>query len=277
VTAIEATPCVQPREQEPTSLQQPGEPAAALRLIPGRLEKLQRIAPDWNGPSQASSAYDSYFAQQQPQQGGTDADEEPGLIIMRHGQSDHNIANSWNSSPDNEGYVESNLTEKGIEQVLATAALLANRGLSNANVGAIYVSTLPRAQQTADVLAQRLQIAPEKVLLNSSIVETNRGKYEGKAEQGLTDKLFGKHDFSEAHSYGGETTEDVAKRTTQFIDQLLSQCDKKSNIVVVSHGTPTQLMLEHLLGPQKEGLKTAGFIKISWKDLQKRRNASNSE
>ncbi len=242
-------------------------------LTPGREEKLLQIAPGWYRNSRAGLGYDSppKGEVQSATQHGAPARLKPGIIIVRHGQSEHNIANAYNSSPKNEGYVESNLTEKGIAQVLTTTNLLAEQGLSDANIRAVYVSTLPRAQQTADVWREELHISEDKIRLNSSIVDIDKGKYDGKPEQGLFDKLHGKNNHKDGREYGGENKTDVEARVTQFLEQILRECDKNSNVVVITHGTPSDLMLEYLLGAEQKKLETGGFMSISWDDIYRHR------
>lgn len=195
-----------------------------------------------------------------------------GLIIMRHGQSDHNVSGTFNSRPENTNYVQSNLTQTGREQVVATSHQLAEQGLSDANVRAIDMSPLPRAQQTAAVLADQLHLSKTKLHSVDTVIEVNMGDYENQLESAFIRK-YGENNYSQAHSYHGETNEDVSARMIQFINRILSECKKDSNVVVVTHGTPSRLLLEYLRGPTAEGLKTAGFVWIPWAELYSRSNA----
>ena len=70
--------------------------------------------------------------------------------LVRHGKDDETVRGGWSDSP---------LTAEGVQQAERLAAeLLAAGGLS---IGVIYSSDLPRARQTAAILAaQRVKEAP---------------------------------------------------------------------------------------------------------------------
>lgn len=185
---------------------------------------------------------------------------------MRHGQADHNVSGTFNSRPSNKNYIPSHLTEKGKEQVEQTSQQLKSVGLADANVRIIYVSPLPRAQETANLLAKQLNISPEKIHSSEAIIEVNMGDYENQLESDFVQK-FGEDNYSQAHSYNGETNEDVAKRTTEFINGILRECKKDTNVVVITHGTPSQLILQYVEGQKKDEIKTGGYVWIPWEKL----------
>ena len=66
------------------------------------------------------------------------------LYLVRHGKDDETVRGGWSDQP---------LTAEGICQAEAMSITMTER-----NIRHIYSSDLPRAMQTAEILAEKLQL-----------------------------------------------------------------------------------------------------------------------
>lgn len=101
------------------------------------------------------------------------------VVLVRHGESEWNAAHRW------QGWIDVDLTERGIEQARARGRELA--GAARAPVAAVYCSDLRRAHHTAALIAAEL---------GDLVAVTDPGFRErhGGAFQGLTtDELASVH------------------------------------------------------------------------------------
>jgi len=193
--------------------------------------------------------------------------EASGLIIMRHGEAEHNVLHTFNADPTSSNYREVHLTDKGILQVKDAALKLSSTGLRDQNVRAIYASPLPRTRETAQLVMKSLSISANKLTNTKSIIENRVGTWEGKSENDF-DRTYSHGNRTHAHDYGGETDEDVMARVSALLNRILDECKKNSNVIIVSHGTPSALMLKYLkhIIPDP-GLPTAGYVEIPWDEI----------
>ena len=67
-------------------------------------------------------------------------------LLVRHGKDDDTLRGGWSAAP---------LTPQGVQQVQALAAELVRQGVQ---LRAVYASDLPRAMQSAQLLASALQL-----------------------------------------------------------------------------------------------------------------------
>jgi 2,3-bisphosphoglycerate-dependent phosphoglycerate mutase len=181
---------------------------------------------------------------------------DPMLIIIRHGQARSNVENMFNSNPLSPNYTVSHLTETGRKEVLDTSARLRAEGFNNDNIQAVYVSPLPRTQETADLLAESGLFALDKIIVDKRLIELQAGDLEG-------NKMLAKWNDDEAKKYHAETTEEVDKRVGEFLSDIKSM-HPKGNIVVVTHNA-VAIELQYLLSKQKIpfGLAEAKILPFS--------------
>lgn len=164
------------------------------------------------------------------------------LYFVRHGQSVANqlkiIANRSQDLP---------LTDLGRQQGDQLAGKL--KGISFA---AIYASPIPRAGQTAQILAQHLG---GQVLITAALREPDMGDLEGfsdaeswKLHQEIYNRWWLDQD-DEARINGGESFNDVKGRFLPFIDGLVDKfgSDPEANLLLVGHGGLYVCMLPLLL------------------------------
>ena len=182
------------------------------------------------------------------------------LVIIRHGEADHNLSKVYSSRVSTQP--PSALTEAGQKQVTASAQRLREQGMGGSKVEGIYVSPLLRTRQTAEILVRELQVQEEKVHIEPALIEPDMGRLEGKTVA-ETQSYFPKGDDwdkSEAKKYGGETNDDVERRLRGFLKKLCAR-RTHSPIILVSHGSPSSMLLTLLEGPQSKDqrLKNADY------------------
>jgi probable phosphoglycerate mutase len=139
------------------------------------------------------------------------------LIALRHGQSRYNLLGLCNDDPA----VPVDLTELGRSQAHAAATALAGEA-----IGAIFCSPLPRARQTAEIVAGTLRI---DVTEESRLADIRSG-FEGRP---VADYLAAiAHDPVDA-SAGGESLRDYAGRVGGFLDELAGK--PFETVLLVAH------------------------------------------
>lgn len=89
----------------------------------------------------------------------------PPFFVLRHGQTD------WNLQARLQGSTDIPLNAMGREQARHAAEILTGQG-----IGKIIASPLSRARETADIVAERLQLSP---ILDARLIERNFGLFEG--------------------------------------------------------------------------------------------------
>jgi len=88
------------------------------------------------------------------------------VLMLRHGQSEWNAERRW------QGWADPPLTDLGVAQAHAAAERLQGLGLE-----AVATSDLRRARMTAEVIADRLQLA--SVLVDPDLRERDVGQWSG--------------------------------------------------------------------------------------------------
>ena len=153
---------------------------------------------------------------------------ETRVLVLRHGQSEGNVAQVWTSSL--EGYP---LTERGREQARAAGERLVDRGVS-----AIYASPLPRAQQTAQEIGSVLGLAVESL---PGVHELDVGVHEGEHDDTVGPvaldvfSAWWRDEDLTAGFPGGETGQQIVDRMRTALDSVADRHEGET-VVVVSHG-----------------------------------------
>jgi probable phosphoglycerate mutase len=150
------------------------------------------------------------------------------VLVVRHGQSEGNVARVWTSS--RVGYP---LTDLGREQARSVG-----RSLAGTDVAAVYGSPLPRARETAELIAAALGL---QAAVLDGVEELHVGRHEGQHDDEVgpvAAEVFGRWwrdgDLSDGFP-GGETGEQIAARVRHALDQVADR-HAGGTAVVVSHG-----------------------------------------
>ena len=160
------------------------------------------------------------------------------MLLIRHGET------VWNKDAKLQGQTDIPLSEKGIQQAIALSKRLAGW-----KIEAVYASSLSRAIKTAGIIAEphlrQVQILPD-------LQELNFGDWEGltfkEIQQNYSDlsKTWWSNPL-ETRIPGGETLDEMAKRSNQAIkDIILKHSDQ--TVAVVAHGGTIRSIVGTVLG-----------------------------
>lgn len=153
------------------------------------------------------------------------------IILVRHGLSEANISKFYSLE-------DTILHESGFSVLNNT-----RRNLEKYDIDEVYVSELKRSQQTAERLGYN------DYIIDSRINELDFGEFKGKffddiraSEIEFFEKQ--KNDLFSLRYPGGESINDVIKRTSEFFEE--KSRDNK-NILCISHGMAIKSSLFWLL------------------------------
>ncbi len=149
------------------------------------------------------------------------------LYLLRHGESLANVKRVFAVKKE-----DLCLSEAGVNQVNGQVDLLKTIGF-----GCIYTSPLLRAKQTANILAQKLNLT---VVASDSLTEVNVGVLDGGSQdvresQELYESVLEEWELGHT-SLGfpnGETLREVERRFGGFLDDVESKKEKR--ILVIGH------------------------------------------
>lgn len=151
------------------------------------------------------------------------------LVLLRHGQTDHNAAGLM------QGHLDSNLTPEGLAQAAVVAPEVARLKPHR-----LLSSDLSRASDTADVVGAACGLGVE---IDARLRETHLGEWQGRTVLDIESTWPGaiatwRQDPSWAPP-GGESRLEVVRRCTPVVDQLddeLAETPEASTAVLVAHG-----------------------------------------
>lgn len=159
------------------------------------------------------------------------------LILARHGQT------TWNVEKLFRGRADVDLDDVGVEQ-----AELLGKYLSSLELEAIYASPVKRALDTANIVARYQKVA---VRISEGLTDFDFGEWQSLPEREV--KRLYPAILDEWHSNphkvrmpGGESLDDVTKRTAKVIGEVLSR--HHGNVLLVSHRVVIKVLVCYLLG-----------------------------
>jgi len=167
------------------------------------------------------------------------------VLFIRHGQTESNIAQRY------VGQTESPLTELGQQQANAIA-----QKLSVFSIDALYSSDLGRTMSTAKAISTAIG---QDIIAEPRLREQCFGRFEGMTVDEMIEtypseyKAFVNRTPITA-SHGGESSEQVRKRVSSFVDALPGKHSGET-IVAVTHGAAMTAILWHLLDIPYESAK----------------------
>ncbi len=160
-------------------------------------------------------------------------------LLVRHGETE------WNSEGRMQGHTPTGLSETGLLQ----AQLLAER-LKDTELDAIHCSDLPRARDTAEMIAtgRGIQVHP-----TSDLRERSYGRWEGMTRQEIRDEYpeeyarwrQGTEQFSPPD---GESLIDVLARQLGLTGMLRETYPGDQTIALVGHGGAFLTLAVSMLG-----------------------------
>ncbi|GAA4544611.1 histidine phosphatase family protein [Pseudonocardia xishanensis] len=174
--------------------------------------------------------------------------DELRLVLLRHGQTDANVAKALDTVPPG-----SPLNEIGRGQAVAVAELLADWP-----VRAVHASRAIRARQTAEPVAKMHGLA---VTVVDGVHEIFVGELEGRSDKparrefdDVYDAWWG-GDLARALP-GGESALDLRARYLPAVERIVAQAERAHGpggaVVLVSHGAAIRLAAAALIGDTAE-------------------------
>jgi probable phosphoglycerate mutase len=179
------------------------------------------------------------------------------LLVVRHGETDWNVANRW------QGQSDTPLNDHGRAQAHALAARL--RGYA---LGGIVSSDLSRARETAEIIAAALDIPG--VRLDVGLRERSFGCFEG-----LTgDECQARHAeewraWREDHKIppGGESSEALLARTSSAFERAARETARDDVPgLVVTHGGVIRAIVSAATGTRPPPIRNAELWQMVWDD-----------
>lgn len=144
------------------------------------------------------------------------------LYLMRHGQT------LFNELKRIQGACDSPLTALGIKQAQQAKAYFESKAIT---FNACYSSTQERASDTLEIVTGESNYTRLK-----GLKEWNFGLYEGSPEYLNPPHKEGEESYGDYFkAYGGESVDEVEKRMTESLTQVM-QSNSGGNVLAVSHG-----------------------------------------
>lgn len=155
------------------------------------------------------------------------------LILVRHGQSEANLARSF------AGHTDAPLTDLGRAQAEA-----AGEYLRRFRIDIAYASDLRRAYDTAAIIAARHQLTP---IPDAALREVFAGEWEGRlfsdleAEYPHEYATVWRTDIGHAHPVGGEAVTALGARVSGAITRILEK-HAGQTVLIGTHATPIRML-----------------------------------
>jgi len=175
------------------------------------------------------------------------------LYLTRHGESENNTKNVLSSDQSENG-----VTEKGKEQIEGLVTQLKE-------VDYIYHSPVRRTTETAQMVAEKLGIASDRLIVDDRLREMEFGEFEGK-DPDTYHAFFGDGvGHLTKRPEGGESWGDVKRRAGDFLYDIETK-HADARILIVSHGGVLQMLQAVTQG---DDAKTLGeYIEKDYYDMQ---------
>jgi broad specificity phosphatase PhoE len=181
------------------------------------------------------------------------------LVLLRHGRT------AWNHDRRVQGQTDVELDDVGREQATAAAAVLAKLGPS-----LLWSSDLLRARVTADALAEATGLSPA---YDARLREFHLGERQGVTHEeyaaldpdGFAEFRSGRYDAAP----GAEPTDDVRRRMSAVLHELLAALGPGETGVAVSHGAAIRVATGAMLGwPDEQFHTLRGLDNCGWVVLE---------
>lgn len=161
------------------------------------------------------------------------------IYIVRHGETEAN----------KQGYVQG-WTDVPLNENGRILAELTGRGMKGIRFDHCFSSPLSRARETAEILL-RESGNNISISFDDRIKEMNFGSFEGISVRDEQVAQFLKDPVVDFKIPGGESIQEVMKRTQEFLKELIAKDDNKTYLVS-THGCALRAMLNFLYENQDD-------------------------
>ena len=162
-------------------------------------------------------------------------------FVMRHGQAENNVKGVLNSVKRDLYH----LTEIGKQQVSSSA-----ESLKDKKIDVIFASPFMRAQETAQIVAEKFGIKKDDIHTDDRLHEYSMGIFEGRPQNEIEEQFPPAVRFDKWPE-GGEGYTDVKKRMGDVLYEIEKNYTGK-NVLIVTHGTPATILLAVARGLDKK-------------------------
>lgn len=187
------------------------------------------------------------------------------IYFVRHGETD------WNVKKKIQGTTDIPLNENGLKQAKRLAERLLKRGLK---VESVYTSPHKRASQTAEILADALDVSCYEL---EGLAEMDLGDWEGSNWERIEEE-YGQiyHNWNEHRRYvktpNGECYNEVLERTLKALQIILEK--ETEDVLVVTHSAVLMSLRCYLAKLEFEEMvdrfktKNAELLEIDTEDIK---------
>jgi|SRR3990167_2346131 len=163
------------------------------------------------------------------------------LVLVRHGESQWNEKGLW------QGWIDIDLTEKGIEQAKETG-----RQLKDIKFDYAYSSPLIRASKTLDEILKVIDQSDLPVIKDHAMTEKHYGAYAGKNKWQVKEEI-GEEEFQKLRrgwdypTPEGESMKQVYERLIPYYEnEILPKLKEGKNVIIASHGNTLRTLVKYL-------------------------------
>ena len=146
-------------------------------------------------------------------------------FVMRHGESENNVQKTF----DVNSRTTNGLTEKGKQVASESAEKLVAEKITK-----IYCSPLLRTRETAEIVAEKVGIAKDKIIYDERLREFDVGTFDGTSAIDEFRALRSENGIEEPIP-GGESYLDTIRRFGSFLYEI-ENTQSNERILIVSHG-----------------------------------------
>ncbi len=176
----------------------------------------------------------------------------PKLVCVRHGQSVWNLQNKFT------GWVDVDLTEKGVNEAISAGEKLKGYHFDNA-----FSSLLKRANRTLDFILKGIGQDDLHVERNENLNERMYGDLQGKNKDEVSAEFGAEQVNIWRRSYdipppGGESLKDTRERVIPYyLEHIEPVLRSGKDVIIVAHGNSLRALVMHLeqLSPEEILLK----------------------
>lgn len=173
------------------------------------------------------------------------------LFFVRHGKDDENYRGGWSSL---------GLVPEGVEQAKQLASYLGEKK-DEFGIKKILSSDLPRAKETADILAMELGMP---VVTDERLREADNGELAGMPNAEALEKypgLFWSTLKPDECYPGGESPMQFFSRIKSWFEAFLAECkDVECNVLVVTHGGVINVVYHLVRGVEWSNTKKSVLV-----------------
>ena len=167
----------------------------------------------------------------------------PKLVIVRHGQSEWNLENKFT------GWVDVELTPKGVEEGKAAGLLLKKEGYQ---FDQAFSSVLKRANNTLGFILDGISQTDIQITKDKDLNERHYGDLQGKNKAEVA-KEFGDDQVKiwrrsfDTPPPNGESLKDTAARTIPYFEKNIEPLLKEGkDILIVAHGNSLRSIMMYV-------------------------------